>query len=832
MLKLINIGKNNVFNNINVEFKSTGLYYVLGRNIHKESLFNIIAGLDCDFIGEIYFNNQIIDCDLNSLKSYRFNYVGLVNDYNLVENLSVIDNLSLVNSDNDEILSELKIEDYKFKKISTLTVYEKLNASLAMSLAKNASIILVDNISEKLEEDEEKKFLESLNIIAKNRLVLVSRCGNEFINYADAIYRIDSNGVKCEKNFDLNAVSKTNYRKIKLSFKNRIKLAFCDVCWPRFVLTVLFISLLITVISVLLSISFFNKYDVVNKYYDNNNFEYVNVKKLYQNNGVLTRTNFKDIDLEDFSFLDDDSIVYYDFFKNSSNKANFKIVNANSSKSFYKNEISYFGVVKRNSSILNDMVGRYPENSNEILISSYLADSLISLGLNSTSLNKREDLIGKELNLEVNNDVVTFKVCGIYDVDDAIPSKYNKLKKEYDDTLNYFWNEELSYSIYQVALVNENFYKDNKRKICQMTGNYFYRTDDLISISTSGETLLSLADYSYNYNFNKELITNLENNQVCLGRDDIYSLIENYFNSIRNSNEALFNLYVSNDNGISVRRNLIIFEKGVDFEDTSRLYDFDERLNSLKYVYDFLKENNLFSSIFENVYISNSKNNDYVNVVGFVDKSSCMTLSNSLFEKYYVNSNNYENHTKYNFDDRDYICGIFINGGNSKLTELYKLDNKLKSDDSAIVLKSNIILYCNDHEVVKNNIFVYVLSYELIACIALLFIVYCYLVNYNTRKIVSFNTLKRIGFDNNDIIITDFINFILLALICFVIVIPSSVIAIKLFNCSLVEKYEFILYSYNYKIFLTTLSILFILCVMYITMQVLYNRRFDKKCKN
>ncbi len=73
----------------------------------------------------------------------------------------------------------------------------------------------------------------------------------------------------------------------------------------------------------------------------------------------------------------------------------------------------------------------YLQKSDEITISSYIADMIINsdntIGENENSIKSRSDLIGKKIN--VTGCKYELSIVGIFNCDDLIDKKFEKLKK-------------------------------------------------------------------------------------------------------------------------------------------------------------------------------------------------------------------------------------------------------------------------------------------------------------------------------------------------------------------------------------------------------------------
>ena len=203
MLTLKNINKkfqnNKVLSNINLNFKTKELVFILGTSgSGKSTLLNIIGKLlTCDS-GEILLDEEDISKYKNHKSDkYRKEVVSYIfQEYNLIEYMSVIDNLTIIKNDVDkleidELLKQLSIYDKKNTKVSKLSGGEKQRVAIARAILKDSSIILCDEPTGALDSENSKKVIELLKRISRDKLVIVvSHDISLANNYADRIINI------------------------------------------------------------------------------------------------------------------------------------------------------------------------------------------------------------------------------------------------------------------------------------------------------------------------------------------------------------------------------------------------------------------------------------------------------------------------------------------------------------------------------------------------------------------------------------------------------------------------------------------------------------------
>ena len=208
-------GKNNtyqkVLDNISISFKSNEFVCILGESgCGKSTLLNILGGLDNDYKGSINLNN--INIKYSDLDKYRKDNIGFIfQNFNLIDNLSIIDNI-LLPIEKDMIsykekrkrainlLKKLNIYLIKNKKINELSGGQKQRVAIARGLINNPSIILADEPTGALDEDNSKLILDILKEINKEgKLVIVVTHSKKVINYSTRVITLKNGKIFSDK---------------------------------------------------------------------------------------------------------------------------------------------------------------------------------------------------------------------------------------------------------------------------------------------------------------------------------------------------------------------------------------------------------------------------------------------------------------------------------------------------------------------------------------------------------------------------------------------------------------------------------------------------------
>ena len=192
--------------NVSYEFKPGKLYAIMGHSgSGKSTLISILGLIETLTSGRININNK----DISKLKddelaNLRMKYIGFVfQDFYLDEHLKAYENVLLPMLINKEI-KESDRKEKALKLLTDLGLNERINhypkelsggeqqrVAIARSLANDPEIILADEPTGNLDEENEKLVFETLNDLAKKgKCVIVVTHSEEIKKYADEILKI------------------------------------------------------------------------------------------------------------------------------------------------------------------------------------------------------------------------------------------------------------------------------------------------------------------------------------------------------------------------------------------------------------------------------------------------------------------------------------------------------------------------------------------------------------------------------------------------------------------------------------------------------------------
>ena len=199
--------KKEIFKNINLNLGHEEKIAIIGSNgSGKSTLLKIVAGLTspCDGYVEI-FHNKI--SNLKDFKNYRNDIAYLPQDVSnhflcptVIED--VIFSLRAKGEEKsealkkaDKILEELKIIHLKDRVIFDLSGGEQKIVALAGLLILKPKIILLDEPTNALDEESEKKIVNILNTIKKS-MIIVSHHKSFIDSLTPTIYRLHNNSLE------------------------------------------------------------------------------------------------------------------------------------------------------------------------------------------------------------------------------------------------------------------------------------------------------------------------------------------------------------------------------------------------------------------------------------------------------------------------------------------------------------------------------------------------------------------------------------------------------------------------------------------------------------
>lgn len=402
-----------VFENLNLKI-TKGLTIINGMSgSGKTTLLKCLMD-KTDFSGDIYVCGiNIKELNKKEKSYYLNNYIAYIaQDYNLLDELSVLDNLCLYYSFRKEKINKDKIietleyvglkADILNDKIKYLSGGEKQRLSIARALLANNKVILADEVTGSLDEDNAVKIFELLKKISKDKIVIVVS-HNRMLSklYADTLLEIKNKTIITPLNNDETLVRANINRKVNISNKLLIKLSNKIIGEKKliFVLFAVFLTISIFLSSLLIDVIDFNKTNLLYDYFKQEDVSYFN---LYEGEVNVINDSYYPLDQikeKELDILFPNSIKVYNDLKFTNSLQ-------------YNKELLFIdlkGVCSINlndiSSLSLNINGSIPSQG-EVLITSYIANLL-----------DKDNLIGSRYYVDNSNYYI---ISGIVEVKDNL----------------------------------------------------------------------------------------------------------------------------------------------------------------------------------------------------------------------------------------------------------------------------------------------------------------------------------------------------------------------------------------------------------------------------
>ena len=198
---------NKILDNLNFDFKLGKIYGVKGPSGGgKTTLLNILTGLLMPSKGDLYADNQKITNQ--NIKEFQ-NIIGYVPQNTFLFDASILENITFDFSDEKTIDHE-KIKDL----LKHLSLIEKINSlknglntnvgergvnlsggqiqriGLARAMYNNPKILILDESTNAIEKDIERKVLSYLKSIKKNMIIILVAHRDTTLEYADQVLEL------------------------------------------------------------------------------------------------------------------------------------------------------------------------------------------------------------------------------------------------------------------------------------------------------------------------------------------------------------------------------------------------------------------------------------------------------------------------------------------------------------------------------------------------------------------------------------------------------------------------------------------------------------------
>lgn len=546
MLKIIDLSKSygkedskqEVLKKIDLFLPEKGFISILGKSgSGKTTLLNLLGGLDKFEEGEIlYYNQKYSEITSEQWDLMRSNVISFVfQEDNLIDSFSIIENLRFVlpNEPDEIIIDTLKkfdLESKINKMPHQLSGGEKQRIAIVRSLLKESKIILVDEPTGNLDDENSKIVLELLKELSKEKLVFMITHDKEFAElYSDEIIEIKDGVIKQTNNNIKKSeiIETTNDKVLRLRSKQTIALVLGQMKkkWLKLTQYAMLLTITLFLLGMGFSLLFTNEYSIASKTFINNNTEFYFIE-------TLEHEYYDEDDLNHFKqLLDDNAYKYY---------ANQEIrIKDENGLAF--NSINYLpfisGFMTYNDRV-NIIFGTEPINSDETVVSDFFVYSLIINNL--LDIEEIEDSIGLMI---PQTDMI---ISGIYDTNYESFSEYLDYDEYffYNDSFDRSIVSELKYRIreyYSNSYVSEQF--DYSRTRIQLDS--ILPGEGYLLESISPIRIISYDDVS---SFSEDL---LDVNDVYISRHLLYKILNESSSYNFTSYESFIANWVENEESIT-----------------------------------------------------------------------------------------------------------------------------------------------------------------------------------------------------------------------------------------------------------------------------------------
>lgn len=190
-----------VFSELSLTFNTSTTHSIVGSSgSGKTTLLNLISGLDSYNNGKVIVDGQILHTLSSDEKSMlRRKFFGFAYQFHyLLENLTIYENCIASNfgkheSSIDDILKKLSISELRDKYPSKISGGEKQRASIARAIASNPKILILDEPTGNLDQENSMVVQDFILDYAKENdsLVIYATHDLPFAERADKIFKIE-----------------------------------------------------------------------------------------------------------------------------------------------------------------------------------------------------------------------------------------------------------------------------------------------------------------------------------------------------------------------------------------------------------------------------------------------------------------------------------------------------------------------------------------------------------------------------------------------------------------------------------------------------------------
>ncbi|MCK9600560.1 MAG: ABC transporter ATP-binding protein/permease [Sphaerochaeta sp.] len=424
---------------ISLDFPKRGMVFVCGKSgAGKTTLLNLISGLDKPSKGKILYQGK----DMNSFSfrdtlNFRRNGIGFIMQTNsLIPNYSVIENIKVAlrligvnKTDQDslalEALRRVGLEEKAQERVGSISGGEYARIQIARALAKKPRILLCDEPTGNLDEENSLLLFDYLKEISESRLVIIATHDQHLVQkYADRIISIENHFLTRDDDLcktdhidedQEQDQTQARMKQGRINLEDLISISWMFIKNHLFSLAVMIILIacLSTLMASMLAIVEYDRFSAyMNTLEEKDEYvipvtKYEDQADYFDNQIIFYGPSTLNNEIDESHFQELSAIVngrlpilrgYY-FSWNFQDFMDFRfVINPDFSQNpFYATNFSTLIVVEDFSEFHEPIrYGEYPDEPNEVLIYDYMAYNILESG-GLTEIATQSDLIDFEL---------------------------------------------------------------------------------------------------------------------------------------------------------------------------------------------------------------------------------------------------------------------------------------------------------------------------------------------------------------------------------------------------------------------------------------------------
>ncbi len=411
-------GKFQALNKINLKVEEGELVAILGESgSGKSTLLNVISGLDTLSAGEITINGiSTRDFTQKEWSIYRNHYVGFIfQEYNLIDHLTVVENVELpllLQGEKAGVAREKALEKCKMLGLTShihklpkkISGGQQQRVAIARALVTEPKVILADEPTGALDSENAKIILDILKVLSEDHIVLLVTHDEEYAKeYASRIVTLEDGKIISDTNqkeLGYEHTEKLNLKRPNMKLKVLWKFARNNLKTrlSRTFFTALTMSL--GLIAIFLIIFLINgiRTEVTNIIND------IVPEDQYYIESLIRGANVPD---SEYEYITNHDLVNDAYFEYSIKALTNNPIVWDENENIVAYEEAFFNIsslplAKKNYLLRNNIIGEYPKNDNEAIISSSLARNLLGFSIKESDLKRAlKDIEERDIKLHV-----------------------------------------------------------------------------------------------------------------------------------------------------------------------------------------------------------------------------------------------------------------------------------------------------------------------------------------------------------------------------------------------------------------------------------------------